>query len=105
MGKHTKQWLLVLVAPYLLLDLVSGGSLLLLLPLGGGLGVFQGVFQSGAYGYGTLTFRLCLAFFCLLCLFAFVVGFKFREHLWGKAMCSISVLLWCLAGLIGFGPV
>lgn len=99
--KQAVQWLIVLLLPYFLLGMFSYGAGFLLLPLGGTLGVFTGITSSSPYV--TPIFRISLIALSLALLALFFVGFRLRKKLWGKALFSCAIYLWCIAGLVGFG--
>lgn len=99
--KQAVQWLIVLLLPYVLIGIFSSGSGFLLLPLGGTLGIFTGITSSSPYI--TPIFRISLIVLSLALLALFFVGFRSRKKLWGKALCSCAIYLWCIAGSAGFG--
>lgn len=102
MSKNTWQWLVILGAPYLLIGAASGGHGFLLLPLGGTMGVLNGLMFSNIYA--SQGFRITFLLGCLLLVLLFLAGWRYRAHWLGKILCALAVYLWCLAGLIGFGP-
>ncbi len=102
MSRDNVHWLLVYLVPYFILGAASMGAGLVLIPLGGTLGIYVG-FTSTA-PYFTQDFKLSLLSACLLAISLFLVGLRFRHKLWGKIINSSGAFLWCLIGIVGFGP-
>ncbi|WP_157719219.1 hypothetical protein [Halopseudomonas salegens] len=96
------QWGLAYAGPALLIAVPTTGLGLVMLPIGGFMGVFVG-FTSDA-PYFTTEFRVLLGVACLLAVTLFLTGIKFRTKFWGKVLNSMGVYLWCVSGLVGFGP-
>ena len=102
MNKEQKHWLAVYLTPYVLIGIFTLGAGLFLLPLGGIAGVFVGLTSTAPYF--TSSFKLALAAALVFAVTLFIIGYKFRNQFWGKALNAAGVYLWCLSGLIGFGP-
>lgn len=102
MNKERKQWLAVYLIPYALIGIFTLGAGLFMFPLGGIVGVVVGL--SSTEPYFTSSFKIVLSSVLFLAVMLFIVGFRFRERLWGKIINAAGVYLWCVAGLIGFGP-
>ena len=102
MNKDIKQWLVIYLIPYAVVGILTLGTGLILLPLGGTVGVIIGL--SSTEPYFTSSFKMILITVLLLAILLFIVGFKFHEKLWGKILNAVGVYLWCVSGLIGFGP-
>ena len=101
LSRNLKQWLILLV-PYLVMGAFSLGGALLLLPLGGTVGLWVGFTSSNEFF--TPQFKAGLALACAISLALVCVGWPQRQHFWGKAFCAAGLYLWCMAGVVGFGP-
>lgn len=102
MNKEQKHWLAVYLIPYVLISIFTLGAGLFLLPLGSTLGVFIGLISTAPYF--TSFFKLTLVAALVLAIILFIIGYTFRNKLWGKILNAGGVCSWCLSGLIGFGP-
>lgn len=80
------------------------GSLLtiLMLPIGGALGPFVGLFSDAPYF--TANFKLVLFTGLLISGLVAWIGLRSCQKWWGQLLVVIGVLAWCLCGLVGFGP-
>ena len=96
------QWVLVIVMPYAVLGAVTHGAAWLLLPLGGLLGIFSGFTMSNSFF--TPGFKVALALACAASVTLVAIGLRLRRRWWGKLLSAGGVYLWCVAGVIGFGP-
>ena len=96
------QWLAVYLGPAIFVAIPTAGIGPFMLVLGGVVGVLTGLTSEAPYF--TLGFKLLLGATCLICVAMFAIGIKFKVNFWGKALSAGGVYLWCIAGLIGFGP-
>lgn len=99
---HTWQWALAYGVPAFLIGVPTMGLGLLMLPLGGTLGVVVGLTSEAPFF--TVNFRILLIIECLFSLALFFIGMRYRRYFWGKVLSSVGIYLWCLSGLVGFGP-
>ena len=95
------QWIVALLLP-LVLALVAFGYAAFLLPVGGTIGVVQGLVSSAPYS--TLAFKAGLVAALALCVLVVMSGFRLRQHVLGKILTSLGIYAWCIVGLVGFGP-
>ena len=102
MNSDKKHWLAVYLIPYTLVGIFTLGVGLFILPLGGTLGVIVGL--SSTEPYFTSSFKLALGLALCVAIFLFIVGYKYRNKLWGKIINAVGFYLWCFAGVVGFGP-
>jgi hypothetical protein len=102
MTPQTKQWLLIYLAPYLVLSAITLGAGFILIPLAGTLGVYTGLFSTNPYF--TTQFKLLILLGCTISLVVFSYGFHRRSTLIGKIVNAAGAYLWCVVGFIGFGP-
>ena len=108
MTKNTRDWLIVLALPLIIISLVitivsrSLTRLLvgLWLPIGGVIGIFVGFSDAPIY---TTNFKLLFALALAIAAMIFSFAFKYREKLWGKITMTVAIYLWCSAGLIALG--
>lgn len=102
MNKDTNHWLAVYLIPYALIGIFTLGAGLFFLPLGGTLGIYVGLTSTAQFF--TSAFKIALAASLVFAIILFFVGYKHRSNLWGKALNAAGVYVWCLSGLVGFGP-
>lgn len=95
------QWIVSLLLPLVLAVMVFGDAALLL-PIGGTLGVLQGLVSSAPYS--TLAFKAEMVSALAICALIVMSGLRFRQHILGKVMTSVGLYAWCIVGLVGFGP-
>ena len=108
MTKNTRDWLLVLALPLLIIgsifSIVSGSLAGLLLGLwliiGGLVGVFAGFSDAPIY---TTNFKLLLALALAIAVSIVSFAFRYRERLLGKVLITVGIYLWCFTGLIALG--
>lgn len=102
MNAELKHWLFVYLVPYILIGISTLGAGFILLPLGGVVGVYVGIISPNSYLTRESQFLLGIA--CFMAALMFVIGYRYRKRIWGKIVNAAGVYLWCIAGLVGFGP-
>jgi len=103
MNANIKQWLTVYLVPYILIGIFTSGAGLLIFPIAGIFGVFIPLFTTAPYL--TVSFKALFFLVLILSIVLFFIGYKLRTRLWGKIVNASGFYLWCMAGLVGLGPV
>ena len=99
-SNNPAQWLLLYLSPLVIGALIEG-SKIMIIPLGA-FGVLVGLLAGAPYF--TLPFKLAIGSSAAVATALFILGIKFRAHLWGKIVDVLGAYLWCATGVIGFGP-
>lgn len=94
---------LMLVGMLALVALDTGSpSSALMLVLGAVFGPLVGL--ASTEPYFTLMFKLGLVAGLFVSAALAMLGWRFREQLWGQVVVVAGIVAWAICGLVGFGP-
>lgn len=108
MTKNTRDWIVVLALPLVIIGLITsivtvsldGLLLAFWLPVGGLIGIFAGFSDAPIY---TPKFKLLLTLALAVAAFIISFAFKSRAKLWSKIAIAAGIYLWCFSGLVALG--